>query len=401
MSSFGVLLPSGFSKRPRTQPVPSLRQLCERCVIRHVDSFASFESLSAVALQRLMAAFQERFALDSPDVLHKFLLPALSAWTVREPFVDEPLLLQGVAQCRNLTRLELWGQQLAPSSWQAIGALQQLQCVALHAVTAFDNACAVALFGPALCARLEELTVVGVLPQLSDEGMSQVANCAANLRVLLVENASSSLTDQWFCKVAKCAARSLKAFCTNYCEGMSDRVLLQLAECCPNLETLQLHDADVSDKGVIALLRKDVFPIELDLSLTGISCDSLAALEDNLKRRADRNAPGVRRLNLSSLYNVTKEFADNLFYCLDDVEELYLSEMDELDDESVEIISTCCSKLQRLDVSECPLIGDAGVSQLVSNLDNLRYLNLQECEKISVRLRVILVEQATNIQLLL
>jgi hypothetical protein len=286
---------------------------------------------------------QDRFAIDDEKTLRKFFgSPQLQALRVRETFVTDQIFVDMLRSFAGLATLELWDVDVS------VGALSQLHTLVpnLRALR-LRQVCGeigMDVFNPSLVCRLEELVLVGVT-WVNDKCLESFA-LANSLRVLCVRG-NSLVGTNCMIAVTVAAGLALNELELSSCACASDELCASLERHNQRLTRLALHDANVSDASMCTLVKHLTQLQSLDLSLTGVSCDSLRALAV---------APCVshlRVLNISQLYNVTKDGVEDFLGNASALRELYMAENDEVDDDTMLLLTSSCTELQRLDISQC------------------------------------------------
>lgn len=295
--------------------------------------------------------------------------------------------IRALTSCSNLTTLEIWD---IPVSQQALAAVSNvtpnLQILSLYELSTPAKAM---LTNRETCARLQELNLVG-LAWLADDSLMGLIECG-KLRNLNISHcggaAGSGLSSKAMCQLVKTLGGTLETLQLNSCGAVDDSVGLAVSAHCTRLEHLSLYDGDVTDKSMCVVVSKLGALRHLRLALTGISCDTLRALS---------NAPCATQLlslDISQLYNVTKDGIEDFLGVASALETLNMAGNDEVDDDTIMLLCNSCTGLTQLDISGCDEITDAGLSQLISECDALTLVNVTNCKAISTRLKLYLEER--------
>jgi hypothetical protein len=376
--------------------VPPLQRLCLRAVVRHVDAL-QLARLPGPLLNAVFLECQERFALEEAAALRRFFALPLGAWRAREHFLDASLFDEAVtAWAGSLRTLELWQVEVSPEALAVLGErLPHLVDIALLNTPQVDDECLARLFGPPLCARVERICLSRLSAAVSDKGFVHLRSSCPRLVSFSVDKCAGLLLATVAGVSAQAGPRLLELR-ANDCEA-DDKLARVLAQHCPNLQLLELHNGSVTDRGMVPLLAACGSLRHLRLSLTGISCDSLASL--SASTGGEEGDLALTHLDLSLLYNVTKEAVQELLYRCGNLEELSLKDNDEIDDETVDVFCTCCPRLRRLNLAKCALVTDAGISQIVAELEQLSDLNLRKCPQITPRMRMVLAQMHVRVEM--
>jgi hypothetical protein len=375
-----AIVPKLVSKRSP----PSLFKLC----LRVVSSLSCDVSRLPWQLgEALLEECQARFALEDGAGLERFFCVPLRRWRARERFLEHEALFDAAVRAWSptLTSLELWSVHLSAECLSSLTSrLPHLVALSLLRVPGLDDDVARSIFSEALCARLEFLSFAE-LSQVSDKGLAALSLHCKSLRTLRVEHCHVSVES-----VCRCAGAALQELCFE----ADDALAKVLFESCPSLRVLDFRHGDVTDRGMRPLLGA-LAPklLKLSLSHTAVSCASLEAF-----RVADDVELPLMHLDLSLLYNVTKEAVEDLLYCCPNLIFLSLKDNDEVDDATVEVLCTCCPRLRELNLSKCNLITDAGLAQIVADLTDLTSLDVRKCDQLSERMRAFVSKLQMKVQ---
>lgn len=284
-----------------------------------------------------------------------------------------------------MTSLEIWDLNVSQDALAALPNIAPL----LNNLTLneLSTPAKSLLLDAGLCSRLRELHLIG-LSWLDDECLGALTQHAGELGTLCISHCKKgAISSRVLRLLVQRLGERLLSLQLNSCSGVDDLLGMAISEHCVNLEHLSLYDGNVTDKSICPLVSKLGALRHLRLALTGVSCDTLRALS--------RAACGEQLLSLdiSELYNVTKDGVEDFLGIASALQKLNLSGNDEVDDETIMLLCNSCHTLSHLDVSGCEEITDTGLSQLISECDALAVINVTNCKGISVKLKLYLEEK--------
>ncbi|KAI0124168.1 F-box domain-containing protein [Xylariales sp. AK1849] len=157
--------------------------------------------------------------------------------------------------------------------------------------------------------------------------------------------------------------------------NVSDGSVMPLAVC-TRVERLTLTNCkDLTDVGLIALVRNSQHLLALDISQdVKITEASIFAIAENCRR--------LQGLNVSSCKSISNEsmvqLAENCKY----IKRLKLNDCDQLNDNAILAFANNCPNILEIDLHSCRNIGNEPVTALLDRGQSLRELRLANCDLI-------------------
>lgn len=239
----------------KKKKVPSLVAYCLKSIEKNKGSFNSFGCLSTVVLHMLFDYFEARFSLDE-ESLKKFLCTNLLFLRVKDRSINQELFESTVSSLSHISSLEVWDIDVKGDLFvKCVESLEKLSSLSIRNLNCISDDNCLRIFNANLSGRIQTLVLVG-MQQLSNKSLQTFSQNCQSLSSFVVEN-NQSFTSDLYSEICKTAGKSLKELCCNSC-NVGNNLLLTLAKCNENVTKLQLHDADVNDKGICSKNSIDV-----------------------------------------------------------------------------------------------------------------------------------------------
>ncbi|KAK6857794.1 hypothetical protein PG995_005493 [Apiospora arundinis] len=164
--------------------------------------------------------------------------------------------------------------------------------------------------------------------------------------------------------------------------NVSDGSVLPLAVC-SRVERLTLTNCkDLSDDGLIALVKNNPNLLALDISqdskvnneISKITEASIFAIADNCRKLQGLNVSGCKNISNESMIAL----AENCRY----IKRLKLNDCDQLNDSAILAFANNCPNILEIDLHACSNIGNEPVTALLAKGQSLRELRLASCDLI-------------------
>ncbi|KAK8124040.1 SCF E3 ubiquitin ligase complex F-box protein grrA [Apiospora kogelbergensis] len=164
--------------------------------------------------------------------------------------------------------------------------------------------------------------------------------------------------------------------------NVSDGSVLPLAVC-SRVERLTLTNCkDLSDDGLIALVKNNPNLLALDISqdskvnneVSKITEASIFAIADNCRK--------LQGLNVSGCKNISNESMIALAESCKYIKRLKLNDCDQLNDSAILAFANNCPNILEIDLHACSNIGNQPVTALLAKGQSLRELRLASCDLI-------------------
>ncbi|KAK8045790.1 F-box domain-containing protein [Apiospora saccharicola] len=164
--------------------------------------------------------------------------------------------------------------------------------------------------------------------------------------------------------------------------NVSDGSVLPLAVC-SRVERLTLTNCkDLSDDGLIALVRNNPNLLALDISqdskinneVSKITEASIFAIAENCRR--------LQGLNVSGCKNISNESMVALAESCKYIKRLKLNDCDQLNDSAILAFANNCPNILEIDLHACSNIGNEPITALLAKGQSLRELRLASCDLI-------------------
>lgn len=157
--------------------------------------------------------------------------------------------------------------------------------------------------------------------------------------------------------------------------SVSDGSVLPLAVC-TRVERLTLSNCkDLTDAGLVPLLRNSQYLLALDISQdVKITEASMVAIAENCRR--------LQGLNVSSCKMISNESMIQLAESCKFIKRLKLNDCDQLHDDAIISFARNCPNILEIDLHSCRNIGNEPVTALLAEGQSLRELRLANCDLI-------------------
>ncbi|ORY70935.1 uncharacterized protein BCR38DRAFT_330760 [Pseudomassariella vexata] len=157
--------------------------------------------------------------------------------------------------------------------------------------------------------------------------------------------------------------------------GVNDGSVMPLAVC-TRVERLTLTNCkELTDSGLIALVRNSQNLLALDISQDiKITEHSIIAIAENCRRLQGLNVSGCKHISNDSMVIL----AESCKY----IKRLKLNDCDQLSDNAVVAFANNCPNILEIDLHSCHNVGNEPVTSLLAKGQSLRELRLANCDLI-------------------